>query len=67
MQSKGSSMSEQWQTTLTAISTTRLLLTASFLTEPRVIPLDPSKAIDCSELSQALRIAFAGVPPPGHV
>lgn len=60
MQSGGTAMSEQWQATLVAVSTTRLLLTASFLTEPRTIPLDPSEPIDCVDLPYALEKAFAG-------
>ena len=48
--------------TLTALSSNALLLTASYLPQPRRIPLGANQIVACSQLWYSLAQAFAGAP-----
>jgi hypothetical protein len=58
------SADQRWQVTLTAISTHKMLLSASYLSLPLVVPVAPRTIIDTRSFHRALRTAYAGAPRP---
>jgi hypothetical protein len=64
MQVVQDSADERWQVTLTAISMHKLLLSASYLSLPLVVPVAPRTVIDSRSIHRALRTAYAGKPGP---
>ena len=64
MQASALSSDSSQQVTLARLADTRLLMTASFLDGPLLVPLGPKRLVQCSELWQALTQAFAGARTP---
>lgn len=48
------------QALLTTLSTNKLLLTASFLPEPRTVPVAAPLLVSCNDLPWKIRQAFSG-------